>query len=65
MEGPVGPSAFWKVTNGVGDIGSDIGDHMDDDGHDDDDEYYYEEQDMDGDSQDDEPIFGTVITITL
>ena len=65
VEGPVGPSAFWKVTNEIGDMGSDLGDHMDGDGDDDSDESYNEGQDVDDDSQDDEPIFSTIITINL
>jgi hypothetical protein len=62
MEGPVGPSAFWKITNGIGDIGSDMEDHMDDEDDDDDDEDYDDEQD---DDEEGEPIFGTVITISI
>jgi hypothetical protein len=64
MEGPVGPSAFWKVTNGIGDIGSSVEDHMDDedDDDDDDDEDYDDEQD---DDEEGEPIFGTIITISI
>lgn len=65
IEGPVGPSAFWKVTNEIGDMGSDLGDHMDGEDNDNSDENYDEGQDVDDDSQDDEPFFGTIITISL
>jgi hypothetical protein len=65
VEGPVGPSAFWKVTNGIGDMSSDVGDHMDDEDDDDDDDDYDEEEDVEGHSHQGVGVLGTVITITL
>jgi hypothetical protein len=62
-EGPVGPTAFWKVTNGIGDIGADIGDHMGTE--EDDDEDYDDDDDDSEDNQENEGFIGTVITISI
>ena len=60
IEGPVGPSAFWKVTNGVGEVPNGPGEYTDEDDDDDD-----EEGDMWRDNRDIVWTMATVISIAL